>query len=327
VCGLSPASADSVADFYRGKTIQIIVGFGAGGGYDLYARAVGRYIGRHIPGHPSVVVQNMTGAGSIRAANYVYNAAPKDGTIIAAVNQNATMYQLLGGAGAQFEAGKLKWLGTMTHSNGTLYTWHTSGINTLADAKKRVVPLGAVGKQSDSVIYPTIINALLGTKFKPIPGYTGTTQINLAMERGEVMGRGGNSWSSIKTGNADWIAEKKINMLVQVGFEKEPELPNVPLLLDLVKSDEDKGVVKIMSLPTEIGYGHWVAPGVPQDRFEALRTAYQAIFKDPEFQKEIEKTHMVIAARTGQAVDEFVKQVTNAPKSALDRTAHILKWK
>ena len=235
------ASAQSVADFYKGKTIQIVVGFGAGGGYDLYARALGRHLGKHVPGNPNVVVQNMEGAGSVRAANYVYAGSPQDGTVIAAVNQNAPMYQLLGGAGAKFEAAQLQWLGSMTNSNGTVYTWHTSGIKTLDDAKLKEVPMGAVGAQSDSVIFPNLINELLGTKFKPITGYAGSTQIHLAMERGEVMGRGGNSWASVQTANLSWIKENKINMLVQVGFEKEPELPDVPLLLDLVKDEDRQG--------------------------------------------------------------------------------------
>jgi tripartite-type tricarboxylate transporter receptor subunit TctC len=321
-----PASAQSVADFYKGKTIQIIVGFGAGGGYDLYARALGRHLGKHVPGNPAVVVQNMEGAGSVRAANYVYAGSPQDGTVIAAVNQNAPMYQLLGGAGARFEAAKLQWLGSMTNSNGTVYTWHTSGIKTLDDAKQKEVPMGAVGAQSDSVIFPNLINEMLGTRFKPITGYAGSTQIHLAMERGEVMGRGGNSWSSLQTANASWIKEKKINMLVQVGFEKEPDLPDVPLLLDLVK-DDDKGVIRVISLPTAIGYGHWLAPGVPKDRLAALRAAYAAVMKDPEFIKEAAKTRMDIRVQTGAEVEALVNQVIKTPKPVLDRTAHILKWK
>ena len=323
----SPAGAQNVADFYKGKTIQIVVGFGVGGGYDLYARALGRYLGKHVPGHPTVVVQNMEGAGSVRAANFVYAGSPKDGTVIAAVNQNMPMYQLLGGAGARFEAVRLQWLGSMTNSNGTVYTWHTSGIKTLEDAKLKEVPMGAVGTASDSVIFPNLLNELLGTKFKPITGYAGSSQIHLAMERGEVMGRGGNSWSSLKTANLSWIKENKINMLVQVGFEKEPELPNVPLLLDLVKGEEAVGVVKVVSLPTALGYGHWLAPEVPKDRIAALRTAYLAVLKDPEFLKETEKTGMSIRALTGETLERMVSQVTKTPQSVLTRTAQILKWK
>ena len=321
------ASGQSVGDFYKGKTIQIVVGFGAGGGYDLYARALGRHLGKYLPGNPAVVVQNMEGAGSVRAANYVYAGSPQDGTVIAAVNQNAPMYQLLGGAGARYEAAQLQWLGSMTNSNGTVYTWHTSGIKTLDDAKLQEVPMGAVGAQSDSVIFPNLMNEMLGTKFKPITGYAGSTQIHLAMERGEVMGRGGNSWSSVLVSNASWIKENKINLLVQVGFEKEPDLPNVPLLLDLVKDDESKGVIRVISLPTAIGYGHWLSPGVPKDRLAALRTAYAAVMKDPEFIKEAEKTRMDIRVQTGAEVEALVNQVIKTPKPVLDRTAQILRWK
>ena len=307
--------AQTVADFYKGKTIQIIVGFGAGGGYDLYARQLGRYLGKHIPGQPSVVVQNMEGAGSVRAANYVYAGSPKDGTIIAAVNQNAPMYQLLGGAGARFEAEGLQWLGSMTNSNGTLYTWDASGIKTLDDAE---AARGASRRSRHAVglfIYPTIINELLGTKFKPINGYAGTAQIHLAMERGEVAGRGGNSWASVQSSTrTGWIKEDKIHILVQVGFQKEPELPDVPLLLDLVNGEEALGIVKVMSLPTAIGYGHWVAPGVPADRLAALRAAYAATMKDPEFLKDADKQSMLSAHRPAMRCRRWCKQATAAPK-------------
>ena len=325
--GASAASAQGAADFYKGKTVQIVVGFGVGGGYDLYARALSRYLGKHLPGNPNVVVQNMEGAGSVRAANFVYAGSPQDGTVIAAVNQNMPMYQLLGGAGAKFEAAGMQWLGSMTNSNGLVYTWHTSGIKTLDDAKQNEVPMGAVGAASDSVIFPNLINEMVGTKFKPISGYAGSAQIHLAMERGEVMGRGGNSWASVQTANMSWIKENKINILVQVGFEKEPELPQVPLLLDLVNDEDRKGVIRVVSLPTALGYGHWVAPGVPKDRVAALRAAYAAVMKDPEFLKEAEKTGMVLRAQAGETLDALVRQVTTAPKSVLDRTAQILKWK
>jgi tripartite-type tricarboxylate transporter receptor subunit TctC len=321
------ASAQSVADFYKGKTIQIVVGFGAGGGYDLYARALGRHLGKHVPGNPNVVVQNMEGASSIRAANYVYGGSPPDGTVIAAVNQNAAMYQVLGGASAKFEAAKLQWLGSMANSNGTLYTWHTSGIKTLEDAKRREVLVGAVGVQSDSVIFPNLINEFLGTKFKPITGYGGTTQIHLAMERGEVMGRGGSTWASLQTANASWLKENKINILIQIGFSKEPDLPHVPLLLDLVKGEEAVGVVRVVTLPTAIGYGHWLSPQVPKDRIAALRVAYAAVLKDPEFVKEAAKARMSIRAQNGAELEALVRKVTATPKAVLARTAQILKWK
>ncbi len=324
---LTPAAAQSVAEFYKGKTINIICGFGPGGGYDLYPRVLARHFSRHMPGNPTVVVQNMEGVGSARAANYVFGVAPKDGTVIAAVNQNMPMYQLLGGTGAQFEAGKLQYLGSMAYSNGLIYTWYTSGIKTIEDARQREVPLAAVGTTSDSHIYPTIVNALIGTKFKPIPGYSGGTgQINIAVERGEVSGRGGTSWASVQTSNKNWLEGHKLNFLLQIGFEKEPDLPNVPLLQEFVKGDDDMQIVKLISLPTALGYAHWVAPGVPVDRIEALRAAYAATLKDPEFLKDAEKAHMEIRPQTGAQLTALTAQVTATPKHVLTRTAKILGW-
>jgi tripartite-type tricarboxylate transporter receptor subunit TctC len=321
-----PVAAQGVADFYKGKTINVIVGFGPGGGYDLYARTLGRHLGRHIPGNPTVVVQNMEGAGSVRAANYVYAVAPKDGTVIAAVNQNAPMYQMLGGAGAQYDASKLQYLGSIANSNGLIYTWKASGVATIEDARKREVPLGAVGVSSDSYIYPTVVNALAGTKFKPIPGYAGTGQINIAIERGEVMGRGGNTWASIQSSNKTWLAEDKLNFLVQIGFKKEEELPKVPLFQELVKTDDDRKVVDVVSLPTALGYTHWMAPGVPADRLEALRTAYAATLKDPQFLAEAKKANLEVRPQTGAEVAALANRVATTPKSILIRTAKLLGW-
>ena len=218
-----PAAAEGPADFFKGKTIRIVVGFGVGGGYDLYARLLARHLSRHIPGEPKVVVENLEGAGSVRAANYVYEAAPRDGTVIAAVNQNAPMYQLLGGEGARFRVADVSWLGSLTHSNEVLYTWHTSGITSLDQAKAREVVLGAVAVTSDSYIYPTVINGLLGTRFRIVNGYATGQALNLAVERGEVMGRGGTSWASITSSRPTWMAEKAINILVQVGLQKRAE--------------------------------------------------------------------------------------------------------
>jgi tripartite-type tricarboxylate transporter receptor subunit TctC len=318
--------ADAIADFYKGKTVSIMVGFGPGGGYDQYARTLARFLGNHIPGQPSVVVQNMEGAGSVRAANHVYAVAPKDGTVIAAVNQNMPMYQLLGGAGAQFKAADLQWLGSMAYSNGLVYTWHGSGIKRLEDAKTREVPLGGTGPSADSYIFPTLINALYGTKFKVINGYTGTGQINLAMERGEVMGRGGNTWASISSANKAWLDEKKINLLVQIGFKSEPELTDVPLLLDLVDTEEAKQIVTVVALPTALGYAHWVAPGVPKERIEALRAAYAETMNDPVFLEEAAKANMLIRPQSGAELENVAKKAAATPKPVLEKTAQILQW-
>jgi tripartite-type tricarboxylate transporter receptor subunit TctC len=323
---VTPASADPVADFYKGKTIHITVGFGAGGGYDLYARTLAEFMGRHIPGRPAMVVENMPGAGSVRATNHIYSVAPKDGTAIGATNQNMPMYQLLGGPGAQFDAAQFNWLGSMAHSNGTLYTWHTSGVKTIEDAKKKEIALGGTGNTSDSHIFPTMMNHLLGTKFKVVNGYRGSKDIHLALERGELQGRGGNSWASLTSSNQQWLDEKKINLLVQIGFEKEPEIPDVPLLIDLAKSEKDKQVVTVITLPTAIGYAHFMAPGVPAERVAALRKAYAATMKDADFLAAGKKRHMVIRPQTGEQIEALVKKAAATPKPIMAETAKILGW-
>src|SRR5687767_10282142 len=297
-------AAPSVAEdknFYAGNTINIIVGFGPGGGYDLYARLLAQHLGKHIPGRPSVVVQNMAGAGGIRAANYVYSAAPKNGTVIAATNQFVPMFQLLGGGGGtgEYDAAKIQWLGSMASSNNVAYVWHTSGIKTLDDAKQREVPLAGSGVISDANIYPAILNAIVGTKFKVINGYEGTNASNLAIERGEVAGRGGGAYSTLVSTRPDWLREKKVNIIAQIGVEKEGDLKNVPLLTELAKTDEERQMAAVVTMPIAIGYNHWVAPEVPADRLEILRSAYAKALADPDLLADAKKQKLDIRPKTG----------------------------
>jgi tripartite-type tricarboxylate transporter receptor subunit TctC len=327
VAFMAPSFVSAQEDFYRGKTVTFVVGFGPGGGYDLYARVLGRHIANHLPGRPNVVAQNLEGAGSVRAANFVYNTAPRDGTTIAAVNQNMPMYQLLGGKAAQFEASKLAWIGSMGGSNGLLYTWYTSKTKTIEDAKKNVVMLGGTGTNSDSHIFPTLINNLLGTKFKVINGYSGgSKEVHLALERGEVEGRGGNAWASLKSSNREWLEQKKLNMLVQIGLEREPELPDVPLLLDLVTTDTDKKIVELVSLPTFLGYAHWVSPDVPAERIAILRRAYAETMKDPAFLAETQKLDMMLRPKSGEELTAIVQRVASTPPDIVKRAAQVLEW-
>lgn len=326
----SLATAASADDFYKGKQVSIIVGFGPGGGYDAYARLLGRHIGNHISGTPSVVVQNMAGGGSVRAANYVYASAAKDGTVIAAVNQNMPMFSLLGAKAAQFDAARFQWLGSAVASNGLLYTWHTSETRTLEDARKRETPLGSTGTNSDSHIFPTIMNKLLGTKFKVINGYSGgTKEIHIALERGEVEGRGGNSWASLSASNPAWIAEKKVRFLVQVGLAPDPapELKGVPVLIDLITEPDDRQAVEVITLPTALGYAYWVAPEVPQDRVGVLQRAFDAAVKDPAFLEDAKRSKLEVRSQSGQAVAALVAKAAKAPKTVLARTAELLEWK
>jgi tripartite-type tricarboxylate transporter receptor subunit TctC len=326
VVAATSAWASDVADFYRGKTVNIIVGFGPGGGYDLYARTLARHLGKHIPGNPSVVVQNMEGAGGVRAANHVYNVGAKDGTVIAGVNQGAAMFKLLGGKGAQYDPARFQWIGSMAASNNTIYVWHSSGIKSLDDARAREVSMAGSGVISDANIYPAVFNALTGTKFKVISGYPGTNESNLAIERGEVEGRGGGAYSSLVSTRPDWLRDRKVNIIAQIGFEKEPDLPDVPLLVDLMKSDEQRQIATLVTLPTAIGYNHWVAPDVPAERVAALRAAYAAALKDPELLADAKKQSFEIRYKSGQELEAMVRKAADTPKPILEKTAAILGW-
>ena len=322
------AHAQDSTNFYRGKTISIICGFAAGGGYDAYARLVSRHMGRHVPGAPQMIVQNMTGAGSVRAANHVYANAPKDGTVIAAVNQNMPMYQLLGGSAAQFDASKFNWLGSIVSSNGILTTWHTSPTKTLKDAFTRETIMGGSGTNSDSHIFPTLLNNLLGTRFKVINGYSGgSSDINLALERGEVEGRGGNSWASLISNNPDWIKGNKLNYVIQFGLVPEPAIPGVPLLQDVVSSPEDKEIAFLIGLPITIGYAYWLAPGVPGDRMAALRAAWDQMLKDAAFIQEAQKAGLLVKAQSAEELERVVARAASLPPQTLARAAKLLEWK
>lgn len=332
LCGLAfalgclafgPAEA---ADFYRGKTITIIVSYAPGGGYDLYSRLLARHFSDHIPGHPTIVVQNMPGAGGVLAANHVYDVAPKDGTFIAAVNQNMPMFQLLGGKGVQYDSAKFNWIGAMMASNSIAMTWHTSGIKTLEDAKKREVTMAGNGVADDGNIYPRILNALLGTKFKVINGYTGTSDSNGAVERGEVDGMSRAGFYSFAAQKPDWLKEKKINILVQFGFQKQPELASVPLMLDLVHGEEARQITTVVTLPTAVGYGHWLAPGVPPEGVKILRAAYDETVKDKALLADAKNSKMVISPKTGEELETAVRNAAKTPKAVLKKTAAILEW-
>jgi tripartite-type tricarboxylate transporter receptor subunit TctC len=322
------AQAQEASSFYKGKTINIICGFAAGGGYDAYARLIARHMGRHVPGSPQMIVQNMTGAGSVRAANHVYVNAPKDGTVIAAVNQNMPMYQLLGGAAAQFDASKFNWLGSIVSSNGFLTTWHTSPTKTLQDALQRETIMGGSGTNSDSHIFPTLLNNLIGTKFKVINGYSGgSADINLALERGEVEGRGGNSWASLISNNPDWIRDKKLNYIIQFGLVPEPAVPGVPLLQDVVSSAEDKEIAFLIGLPIAIGYAYWLAPEVPKERMAALRSAWGLLVEDSAFIEEARKAGLQINSQPASELEKVVLKATGLSPKTLDRAAALLEWK
>ena len=321
---LLPVAAEAADDFYKGKTLTIVVGFAPGGGYDLYARVLGHHIGKHIPGGPNVIIQNMTGAGSMRAANFVYSVAPKDGTVIASVVQDTALFQLLGSSGVQYDAARFVWLGGVVSSNSTLYTWHATGIKSWEEARTREIVLGSTGVNSSMVA--RTMNALMGTKFRLVQGYAGTPEINLAMQRGEMMGSAGTTWAGLQVSSPDLIEGKLLNFLVQTGARKEPGLPQVPLLMDLANTEEEKQIVSIVSLPSAVGYAYWVAPDVPADRVALLRQAYETTMRDPEFIAEAQQRNLLIRPQTDEAIAGLIRRAVTIPGQVLDRAKTILEW-
>src|SRR5438046_3431902 len=251
---VSPAAAQSVADFYRGRTMTMLIGYTSGGGYDLYARVLSRHMGRYIPGNPTIVPQNMPGAGSLRVAGFLYTAAPKDGTTLGMFGRGIAMEPLIGSAGAAFDARKFTWLGSGSDQVSLCATWHTSQVKTWGDMLKSPFTVGGEGPGSDPDMFAIMLKNLLGAKLKLVSGYPGGAEVNLAMERGEVEGRCGWSWSSIKITKSDWLAEKKINLVLQMALKKSPELPDVPLVMDAARNERERQVLRLVLARQAMGW-------------------------------------------------------------------------
>jgi tripartite-type tricarboxylate transporter receptor subunit TctC len=322
-----PANADPVADFYTGKHITLVIGYGTGGGYDEYARMLARFMGEHIPGNPTLVPQNMPGAGSRQAANYLFNVAPKDGTIIATLSQTTPTDQALAQPGIQFDVRKFNWIGNMIVVNNTLVVWHTTDVKTLADATKKQLNIGATGASSPSVLYPQASNNLLGTKFRIITGYPGGGDINVAMERQEVDGRGSNSWASWKSTRAEWLSDHLINILFQIGLKREPDLPDVPLWSELGKTAEEKQVLEVLSGDVAVGRPFLTTPGVPEDRVAALRKAFDDTMKDPKFIAETTKAHMDINPISGVELQDIVGKIVSPNEKVIAMVKNAIQVK
>ena len=317
-------SQQSVEDFYRGKKLDMIIGYSSGGTYDLYARLVARYLGNYIPGKPLIVPRNMPGAGSRAAANWVSNIAPKDGTVLATADQSLSLQQAIGDKRINFDTTKFIYIGNPNIENNTTAAWAASGIKTLDDAKSREVTAGATGGSTSSQ-YPKAMNALLGTKFKIVLGYPGGNDVNLALERGEVEVRGSNCWTSWKATRPDWIAEHKINILVQIGLAKAVDLPDVPLLMDLAANDEDRQLLRVLSASTHIGRPIFTTPGVPAERVEALRKAFDTMVHDPAFIEQARREKFDIDPSTGASMQQAVNEMMAIPKAQSERLRQIIE--
>lgn len=318
-----PSQAQSAADFYKGKTINLLIGVGVGGEYDLHARLSGRHMGKHIPGNPTVVPQNMTGAGGLKMANYLYTVAPKDGTSIGMMANNFPMMQAVDAAGVQFDATKMQWIGSIAPTVETMVVWHTTGVTTVQQAEGKEIVAGASGRGAITFTFPTAMNEFLGTKFKIVTGYEGGNAINLAMERGEVQARN-NTWSSWKVTKADWLRDKKITVIAYAG-PKPKDLPGVPSLSELAKSEDDRKILDLITSGTEFGRPLATTDGVPADRVKALRDAFMATMADKEFLAEAEKLNIEVDPVRGEHMQELAAKLMTTPKSLAARAKAIVE--
>ncbi|MDB5597614.1 MAG: tripartite tricarboxylate transporter family receptor [Hyphomicrobiales bacterium] len=317
------ARADSVADFYRGKTVNVLIGVAVGGEYDLHARAVARYLGKYIPGNPGVVPQTMTGAGGLKMANYLYEVAPRDGTYIGMLANTFPAMQAAGIKGVMFDANKFNWIGSICPTVETMAVWKTTGIQTIQDAQAKEVIAGATGRGAITYMFPALLNEFAGTKFKIVAGYPGGNDVNLAMERGEVGARN-NTWSSWKVTKPEWLRNKDITVLVQAG-PKAKDLPNVPSVMDLIKNADDRKVVELLLSGTLLGRPLAAAPGVPEERVKALRDAFDAVMKDPDFLKEAEAANIEVDPVRGVDMQNVVKNVLATPKDLAERAKALIE--
>ncbi len=324
VVAAQPTRAETVEEFYKGKTINLFIGFEPGGGYDIYGRMLTRHIGRHIPGNPAIVAQNMPGAGSLRAAQSLYTVAPKDGTAIATFGRTIATTPLLAPASAQFDATKFNWLGSITNEVSTCVAWYTAGFKTFNDLLVKPITLGGDGPGADPDVFALLYKNVFDAKIKLVSGYHGTNPIVLAMERGEVDGLCGYSWSTIKSRHQGWLKDKKLNILVQAALKSDPELPNIPLVLDVAKTDEQRQTLKVILVTQEMARPFTAPPGVPQDRVAALRAAFDATMKDPEFLADAQKLNLDINPMSGQAIHDLLVETYATPKAIVERAAQAI---
>lgn len=309
------AFADDVAEFYARKTVTIAVGSSAGGNYDLYARLVGRHLGDHIPGKPTVIVQNLPGAGSRRLANVLYNVGPQDGTILGLPNQGVAMDQALGAEGVQFDARKLHWIGSPVEDVNVFWAWHTYPVQSIEAAKEREFVAGATGPGSPTTFYPKIMNTLLGTKFKVVAGYPGSNELDLAIEKGEVGGRVV-GWSSLKI-TGDFVKTGKAKVLLQFSLRKAADLPNVRLLQELAGNERGRQIFEYLSLVPAMGRPFFMPPGTPAERVSAMRTAFIATMKDPAFLSEAARSKLEVSPLLGAELAAIVAKMFGAPADVL----------
>jgi tripartite-type tricarboxylate transporter receptor subunit TctC len=311
------AHAQSVADFYRGKSIQLMIAYSAGGGYDLEARLLARYMTKYIPGNPTIVPVNYPGAAGLRLANHLYNSALKDGTVFGSLARNASTAPLLGSKGIAFDPRRYTWIGSVSDEVSVCASWHTSKVKTFKDIMTIPFVAGAPGTISDAATYTKMIKNIFDAKIKIVNGYPGTNEITIAMERGEVDGLCGWVLGNVNSSHPDWIPTKKINVLMQLSMRRSPSLPNAPLILDLARNEKEKQIFALMFSRQEMAWPFAAPPGVPVDRAAALREAFDATMKDPGFVAESKKQSIDVDPMKGVEMEALIKQLYATPSDVI----------
>ena len=313
---MSPALAAD--DMFAGKTINVYIGSGAGGGYDFFGRLAGRHIGRHLPGNPNVVAQNMPGAGSIKAMNFLYAGAPKDGTALAIGTPSITLVEALKTPGVRYEAAKFNWIGRVGDNLNVTYTWKTSPVKTIADAMSRNFTISGPSASSPISLQPAMLGPVLGMKIKLITGYADTAEAMVAAERGEVDGATA-SWNTLKLFKQNWLHDGSINLLVQFGLKRHRDLPNVAAAVELARNEEERQLIALYVNSADVGYAIAAPPGVPDERVEALRAAFVAMFKDPQFIADVAANKTDVNLLSGAELQKLVQDSSNVPAAVLER--------
>jgi tripartite-type tricarboxylate transporter receptor subunit TctC len=316
---LVPASAQaqSIESFYRGKTVNVIIGYPPAGANDFYARAVARHIGKHIPGNPTVIPRNMPGGGSLVAANHIFNVAPKDGTTLGLIVPTAPIEEKLGAANVRFKAAQFNWIGRLAATPNVTFMNASSPVKTIKDAMEREAVLGATGRSSTVAVYPTMLNHLVGTKFKLVMGYAGSAEAMLAMERGEVEGHS-TTWEGVKSRAARQLRDKTINILVQYGLKRHPELPDIPTAVELGRTNEEVLALRFFANASDVGRFILSTPDTPADRIQALRRAFDDMVKDPEFIADLDAQKLDLGPLPGEDLQKLIEEVANVPPAILD---------
>jgi tripartite-type tricarboxylate transporter receptor subunit TctC len=321
IAAFQPAVAADAGDFYKGRSVSLIIGYSVGGGYDSYGRLLARYLGEHIPGRPNILPQNMPGAGSVKAANYIYSVAAKDGSVIGTFGRTVPVAPLLAASGATFDATRFTWLGSVSTDTSLCVTSRKSTVRTWDDFLRTQTTLGGEGAGSDPDVFALLYKNVFGAKVKLVSGYPGTNDTSLAMDRGEIDGFCGLSWSTLKSRHPDWLQNKSINIIVQAGLKKEPELAGVPFALDLAKTDEQRQILKLILASQQMARPFAAPPGLPADRRAALLAAFDATLHDGNLLAEAKRESLDVDPVSASEMDALLAEVYATPKAVTEKAA------